>query len=142
MIWTKSSSSDPFSKGPIVRRLAGQLQAADLEIARSNANQTLAHADSGELASFLEADRAFHLHLLSCSGNTRLAAIVGTLRDQTRLYGLTDLARSGSLIESANEHVLLVQAIETGKAQQAETIMHRHLRHTRGIWAGKPEETK
>jgi DNA-binding GntR family transcriptional regulator len=97
------------------------------------------HAASADLIGFLEADRRFHLGLLAMIGNQRLLDIVGSLRDQTRLYGLADLAKSGRLTESASEHVGILDAVARGEGKRAEALMRRHLEHTRGVWAGRSE---
>lgn len=92
-----------------------------------------------DLAGFLEADRDFHLYLLSLANNERLVDIVGRLRDQTRLYGLPQLALVGRLQESAVEHGHIVQALERKDAAALIHALRRHITHTRGLWAGRPE---
>jgi DNA-binding GntR family transcriptional regulator len=96
-------------------------------------------AQAADLTGFLEADRRFHLGLLALIGNQRLVEIVGSLRDQARLYGLADLARAGSLTASATEHIGILDAIAQGEGARAESLMRRHLEHTRGVWAGRSE---
>jgi DNA-binding GntR family transcriptional regulator len=94
-------------------------------------------ATSGDVIGFLEADRDFHLGLLSEIGNHRLVEMVAILRDQVRLYGLPRLAEEQRLADSADEHVELIDSIVRGDAQLTEQVMRRHLRHTTGIWAGR-----
>jgi DNA-binding GntR family transcriptional regulator len=65
--------------------------------------------------------------------------MVSRLRDQTRLYGVELLAREGQLEASAHEHRDLIEAIRRGDADAVRTLVTRHLRHTRGIWAGVSE---
>jgi DNA-binding GntR family transcriptional regulator len=93
-------------------------------------------AASGDVVGFLEADRDFHLGLLSEVGNRRLVEMVATLRDQVRLYGLPRLAEEQRLADSADEHIQLIDSIIQGDATLTEQVMRRHLRHTTGIWAG------
>ncbi len=96
-------------------------------------------AEAGEGASFLEADRAFHLALLEETGNRRLVELVSRLRDQARLYGVARLAREGGLQSSAHEHRRIVEAIRAGDAGTVTELLTHHLHHTRGIWAGVEE---
>jgi DNA-binding GntR family transcriptional regulator len=96
-------------------------------------------ADSGDIWSFLLADRKLHLALMEFTGNRRLVQTVGRLRDQTRLVGLQDLASSGELAASALEHRHLLEALLERDAPRAQRIMRDHLGHARGIWAGLPE---
>jgi DNA-binding GntR family transcriptional regulator len=98
------------------------------------------HAEHGDVPSFLESDREFHLGLLESLGNGRLTEIVSRLRYQARLYGLAELAERGELKESAQEHGRLLDAISADDPAAAAAIMTHHLQHTRGIWAGKSEQ--
>jgi len=67
-------------------------------------------------------------------------ALVAALRDQTRLSGLKQLADTGQLDEAAAEHEQILDAVKRRDAEQAKELMRRHLRHTRGIWAGHAED--
>ena len=124
---------------PAVERAAGQLSENALQACRNEVERGAEAASRGDLVTFLEADRAFHLQVLAALGNERLVEIVDRLRDQTRLYGLRALAESGALESSAEEHRELLAAIEAGDAKEAKRRMVLHLKHTRGAWAGKPE---
>jgi len=96
-------------------------------------------ARDGDIHTFLSKDRELHLGLLEKLGNRRLVTMVGHLRDQARMVGLRKLADQGDLVESAEEHFALLDAIETGKADLAAMLMRKHLAHSRGIWAGRNE---
>ncbi|MER6070774.1 GntR family transcriptional regulator [Streptomyces sp. NPDC001817] len=96
-------------------------------------------ARDGDLTSFLDLDRQFHLGLLELLGNRRLVSMVGRLRDQARMQGLQKLANQGELTRSGEEHIEIVDAIESGAAELAAHLMRRHLAHSRGIWAGRAE---
>jgi DNA-binding GntR family transcriptional regulator len=102
--------------------------------------QIEAAAASADLPGVLGRDRDFHLRLLSLGGNRRLVEIVGRLRDQSRLHGLQKLVGSPSLVESAREHARLLDAVEAHDGDRAADIMVQHLRHTRGLWAGREED--
>ena len=94
-------------------------------------------ADSGDVQEFLRLDREFHLTLLGFAGNERLTTLVGTLRDQTRLYGMQRLADRGELVGSAEEHRAIVAAIRAGDAAKTELLMRQHLGHIGQEWAGE-----
>ncbi|MGW7412105.1 GntR family transcriptional regulator [Streptomyces sp. NPDC054863] len=96
-------------------------------------------ARKGDLATFLDKDRQFHLGLLELLGNGRLVAMVAQLRDQARMRGLRKLAAQGELTQSGEEHITLVDAIEAGEAERAVELMRGHLAHSRGAWAGRSE---
>ena len=114
--------------------------AAQMPRFRALADDIDRHAEHGDVPSFLESDRQFHLGLLETLGNGRLTEIVSRLRYQARLYGLPELAERGELKESAHEHGRLLDAISDDDPDAAAAIMTHHLQHTRGIWAGKIEQ--
>ena len=115
-----------------------RLSDADLAACRKLVQRCLHSADARDLAGFLEADRDFHLTLLGALGNERLVEVVDRLRDQTRLYGLIGLAPE-RLVASAIEHAALLEAIAERDAPKARIQLKRHLEHTRGLWAGRPD---
>jgi DNA-binding GntR family transcriptional regulator len=125
---------------PAVERVVGRLSAEDLATCRREVERGMRAAGKGDLPTFLEADREFHRRLLSALGNARLVEVVDNLRDQARLYGLTRLAASGGLIASAEEHQRLLAAVEADNPQAAGQQMTLHLKHTRGVWAGRAED--
>lgn len=97
------------------------------------------HARSGQLVHYIEADRQFHQTLIGLARNPRLEELVDDLRSRSRLTGLDALAEHGDLSASAKEHVEMLDAIAAGDTQQLRSLMERHVRHSRGIWAGLAE---
>jgi DNA-binding GntR family transcriptional regulator len=106
---------------------------AELEELVATIEQTAA---DGDLAGNLEADRRFHLNLVEVCGNRRLTDQVARLRDQSRLYNLPHLARSGELAASAGEHRPLLEAIVGHDRVRAEQLMRAHLTHLSTDWSG------
>lgn len=100
-------------------------------------NATERAADGGDVAEFLLADRDFHVSLLALTHNGRLVRLIGQLRTQTRLVGIKRLAESGQLMASALEHRPILEAVCRRDREAAETLMSRHLDHTRETWAGR-----
>jgi DNA-binding GntR family transcriptional regulator len=123
-----------------VRAIASRRLVTEREGLRESAKASEKCAAAGDWAGFLDNDRDFHLGLLSHLGNERLLATVGSLRDQSRLYGLNRIAGTQSLLQSTHEHDLLLDAVYDGRADEAATIMDTHISHARGIWAGRSEE--
>jgi DNA-binding GntR family transcriptional regulator len=110
-----------------------------LEVPTVRAQDVTRYARAGDVEAYVEADRDLHLALLAAAGNDRLVELVGRLRDQSRLYGLEQLAAEGVLVESADEHLRLIDALESGDARAVERVMSHHLDHVRGIWASRRE---
>ncbi|NUW36793.1 GntR family transcriptional regulator [Nonomuraea sp. SMC257] len=96
-------------------------------------------AERGDLVGYVEADHVFHLTLLGYSRNPVLVDVVSGLRARTRLLGLTPLLQSGRLGRSAAEHHELLDFIQARDPVGAELMMHRHIGHVRGLWAGGAE---
>jgi DNA-binding GntR family transcriptional regulator len=124
---------------PSMGRLAGKLSDDDVERFSGLATEIEAAAKDGDLVRFLDGDRAFHLGLLGLLGNGRLVDFVDRLRLQSRLPGLEALIGTDALGSTAEEHRDIVSALAEGNRRRAESLMTRHLRHTRGVWAGLQE---
>ncbi|MFC9227604.1 GntR family transcriptional regulator [Streptomyces decoyicus] len=121
---------------PVVGRITRSATREQLEALRPVAEEIVRAARAHDLIGYLEADRQFHLSLLSLSGNDRLVETVGELRKRSRLYGLTALDERGELIPSAEEHLELLDLMLAGDAKRAEKCMAEHLGHVRSLWAG------
>jgi DNA-binding GntR family transcriptional regulator len=116
------------------------IAAGELDALRGLASAIVEAAADGNLVSYINADREFHLRLLSAAGNHRLVGIVDDLRAQTRLYGLSALVASGRLVDSAQEHVEMCDLIASRDAKKLKKLMSTHLGHTRREWAGRSPE--
>ncbi|RBQ19008.1 GntR family transcriptional regulator [Spongiactinospora rosea] len=123
---------------PTVAGLADPARAAEFERLRPLAGEIVAAAERGDLLGYVAADLRFHEDLLTLAGNAHLVTVVRDLRNRARLYGLDPLSRQGALAESAQEHVWILDALSRGDSAAAETLMRRHIRHVRGIWADRP----
>ena len=106
---------------------------------RQIAEQITTAAREADLTAFLELDRQFHLGMLELLGNRRLLALVSQLRDQARMQGLQKMADRGELTHSGQEHIAIVDAVESGNAELTAELVSKHLTHSRGIWAGRTE---
>lgn len=115
----------------VTDKVMAELRKLSREIARS--------AKSGQLNQYLESDRQFHLALTALVGNPRLDELIDDLRSRSRLTGLGRLVERGALSESAQEHVDMLDAIADGDTSRLRSLMDRHIRHSRGIWAGNTE---
>ncbi|WP_066368125.1 GntR family transcriptional regulator [Herbidospora mongoliensis] len=124
---------------PTVAKLAGSGLSADFERLRPLAREIVTAAERGDLLTYVNADLRFHVELLGLNGNAHLVEVVRELRSRARLYGLKSLADAGKLVDSAREHVELLDALIAGDSRAAEHVMKHHIQHVRGIWANKPE---
>ncbi|TDC40645.1 GntR family transcriptional regulator [Micromonospora sp. 15K316] len=125
---------------PTVRDVVPVVPAADFPQLRALAQAIVDAVECGDLVGYIEADHVFHLTLLGYSGNRFLVDVVSDLRSRTRLLGLTPLLESGRLGRSAAEHHELLDLVEARDPAGAELLMHRHIGHVRGLWAGGVED--
>lgn len=124
---------------PVMRWLAGSIAKEEYTDLRAMADAIVTGATNGDLTSYLEADRAFHSALNAFCGNPRLTSVVSDLRQQTRLPGLAGLLATEELARSAAEHHELLDLLEAGDGDAAEQLMHQHIGHVIGWWAGRSE---
>lgn len=121
---------------PATVALAGRQEIIDeYEKFRALAEEIVTSAVAKDLINYLDADRRFHLGLLKYSNNNRLVTTIDGLRDQTRLYGLKAMSDKGTLVDSAEEHQPILDAIVAGDSDKVRELMQHHLRHICGDWA-------
>jgi DNA-binding GntR family transcriptional regulator len=126
---------------PTVRRIATRgLDDAEYAELRALAEEIVRTAAEPDLIAHNKADLEFHTRLLGVLGNSTLVETIRTLRMRSRLYGQQQLAGSGRLAPSAEEHVQLLELIVAHDGAAAVKLMRQHISHVRGSWAtGTPE---
>lgn len=124
---------------PTVVAIAASAQTDQLEALRPIAQEIITSARERDLVGYLESDRRFHLQLLALAGNEQLVETVSRLRDRTRLYGLEELMAQGRLLNSAEEHIEILDVLVARDAGRTHEVMARHIGHIRGIWAARPD---
>ena len=120
---------------PVVALVTPIVPSEDFPALREMAQTIVNWAGVGDLVRYTEADREFHLRLLSYAANPRISDLVSELRGQTRLLGLTSLLERGELAESAREHLTIVELIESRDVVAVEKFMQHHISQVRGKWA-------
>jgi DNA-binding GntR family transcriptional regulator len=125
---------------PTIAEIATFADPAALDALRPYAEAIVASAQEGDLIGYIHSDRIFHLRLLAFAGNGQLVELVRDLRDRTRLYGLERMVAQGRLVDSAQEHLQLLEALRAHDAALAEDVMARHIGHIRGIWSDHPRD--
>ncbi|HWM75835.1 MAG TPA: GntR family transcriptional regulator [Nocardioides sp.] len=122
-----------------MRRVAELDPHPDLGELRPLAEDLVGLATEGDMARFVAVDKEFHLGLTALLGNPQYVEMVELLRNRSRLLGLPRLSGDRDLIQSASEHIELLELISAGDGPGSEALMRQHLRHVRGLWAGRPE---
>ncbi|ALL79462.1 GntR family transcriptional regulator (plasmid) [Pseudonocardia sp. EC080610-09] len=100
---------------------------------RALAGRTVDAALAGDLLGYGETDRTFHVRLVSYAGNRRITELIADLRTRTRIYGLAALQERGELVESAREHLTIVDALTGRDPAAVMGLLRRHIGRTRGL---------
>ncbi len=88
----------------------------------------------GDLAAFVEWDRALHHAIVSRAGNAILTRLHDSLRDrQRRMTGATVRRDPGVTRRFLEEHVDIVDAIAEGRPEAARDLLAAHIR---SAWRG------
>lgn len=127
-------------EGSAMGVVAQELPKVPIKPYRKMAGNIVAAAERSNFPEFLAADASFHLALLKLTGNKRLLELVTEMRGQTRMVGLVRMADSIDLRKSAVEHHELLDLLAAGKAEESERLLHNHIGHAIGWWAGRPEQ--
>lgn len=81
---------------------------------------------------YLEADQRYHLALVGLLNNKRWLKFVENLRDQSRVNGYYRfLEDNDHLVNSAQEHQRITQAVIRGESELAAALMVQHLEYAR-----------
>ena len=83
--------------------------------------------ESGDNAAIADSDMEFHDIIFDATGNPRLIQIISNLREQFYRYRLEYVKDTDYHIVLLNEHKELVDAIESGKKEEARQIMKKHI---------------
>lgn len=104
---------------------------------RELSSKTDTFARAGEWVGFLDTDREFHLSILAALDNPKLQ-IVGSLRDQSRLFGPERLAGSTQLLEPQRNMSCCSTPWNPGD-RKGRTNHVRPPAACPGLWAGEDE---
>jgi DNA-binding GntR family transcriptional regulator len=85
-------------------------------------------AESADRNAMSDADQAFHLALVSCSGNSRLERMAQTLLVETRMCLAALQEHYPEPHDLVNEHQVLVDAISDGDEEQLLSLIEAHMR--------------
>lgn len=127
-------------EGSAMQIVAQELPKVPIQRFRALADEIVIAADKSDFPEYLAADATFHLELLKLTGNDRLLELVAEMRRQTRMIGLALMGDTAELRHSAAEHHELLDLLIAGKADDAQKLMHTHIGHVVGWWAGRKEQ--
>lgn len=102
--------------------------------ARHLAEASLEAAQRTDFVAHVASDIRFHLYLLSLWGNEEIVDIVRIMRSRSRLFGLRNAENRDFLLQSAREHLEIVDLISAGDAEKAQTFAYQHIYSAGVIW--------
>ena len=114
---------------PATLKVASIISPAQLETLREMAQTILDYAAEEDVRGFVSVDYEFHRYLLNIGGNTTLTDLVEDLRSRARIQTVPILALSGRMVETAQEHVDLIEALERNDPAQIEHVTLLHMSH-------------
>ena len=117
---------------PMLTRLAGALGEEDADHLRGIVDAGIAAARKRDTPAFLDLDRTFHLGLLARAGNARIVDVVDQVLDHLRLARF--LEEHDALVEVAEGHRAILDAIVAGDQEAVACAANEHLALTRTAW--------
>ena len=112
---------------PTMANLAGRLTGSALEEAWRLCRLTQTTGESGDLVAYLQANRAFHRHLLEQAGNARITKLLDELREAQRKPVLRTMQQHGNLRSRGIEHEDILRAIGAGDRELVAKLTAKHL---------------
>lgn len=100
-----------------------------LETLYELAESILDYAREDDIRGFVSIDYEYHRYLLEIKGNRTLTDLVEDLRSRARIQSVPLIALSGRMVETAQEHIDLLDAIQAKDLVQVERIVLLHMSH-------------
>jgi DNA-binding GntR family transcriptional regulator len=112
---------------PAVLAVAPTLDDGQMDELLALAIQTRDYAQRDDLQSYLRADREFHEQIMRYTGNQVLAELTESLQAKARLHALPNVVATGRLVESAQDHVALIEAMRRGDVDAIQAVLEHHI---------------
>lgn len=125
---------------PTMVRLAGHLDDAAADHFGQLVDDGIAAARGGDLSTFLDLDRQFHLGLLQRAGNPRVVDVVDQVLDHLRLVVFAGEHAPASVVHVAEQHAEILDAVVSDDPDAVESAIRRHFETTRTAWRVTPPD--
>jgi DNA-binding GntR family transcriptional regulator len=112
-----------------IRKIVGRVTGDQIEKLRFLFRHTASLADERKIHELLDIDRQFHMGLVGLVDNFFIEEMAAKIYDQlVRTWYLSFSRRSREeLMETVDEHLAIVDALDTGHRETAERAMMQHL---------------
>ncbi len=143
--WSEQEAEDIFElramlEGHAARLAAGRATDEDVQQLRRLAEdqcQEAAERSPGYLERIADLNSQFHRHLQQVAASTRLQATLATLSSAPLVLQTFRNYDGDDLNRSAHHHMEMVEAIEAGDGDWAESVMHSHVMAARRAFHSK-----
>jgi DNA-binding GntR family transcriptional regulator len=143
--WSDQDAEDIFElramlEGYGARLAAGKATREDVSQLRRLAEkqvQEAAERSQGYLERIADVNSQFHRRLLETAASARLQATLSTISSAPLVMQTFRDYDSDDLTRSAHHHLEMVEAIESGDADWAESVMHAHVMAARRVFRSK-----
>jgi len=126
----------------VAERLTGALSDDDVKELKANLKQMSSLASEGDIAGFLEADRAFHMALIARLDNRLLASIMETIRGQITMSALKALSYQGRTDEILREHGSILETLRGKDSKKSVRAVVDHLETTENYVLGRLNQAR
>ncbi|HTJ25215.1 MAG TPA: GntR family transcriptional regulator [Candidatus Limnocylindria bacterium] len=110
-----------------VRFATPRFTASDVEEARRILDLAKAAMERGDPVEVARLNQRFHLLFSERSGNRPLHDTLVTLQDRVRLIGVVGWTHGAPMDVEHEEHLSLLQAVAEGRAEDAVSLLRRHI---------------
>jgi DNA-binding GntR family transcriptional regulator len=122
---------------PSTIQVARSITSSSLDRLAQLTPEIVGAASERDLMGYLDLDRQFHVELISHLGNNRLTEFVDQVFRQLLLFALDPSVDSGQLVEVAEEHHALLEAMRAHDLLATEGLITCHIQHTRELRVGR-----
>lgn len=88
---------------------------------------------SNSIEEFCDYDFQFHTKIIEYTGNAQFSSIFDTFKYRMRRLAELSLAHEGRMLDTYNEHLAIVEAMEAGDVEHIYEITLNHMDTARGI---------
>jgi DNA-binding GntR family transcriptional regulator len=120
-------------------KVTGTLTEADARHLKATLKGMASLAAEGDVAGFLETDRAFHMAIIGKLNNGMLTSIMDTIRGQITLFAAKAVSHKGRSDEILREHGAILAALCGKDPKKAVRVVVEHLKTTEAyVLSGNP----
>ena len=111
----------------VIKKIVSKISQKNIEKLREYIELQRQAAAKNDYHSFMLSDRAFHKTFFELAGNFKLTEIMDNFQDICHMIGVCYLKVDGLYERAINDHEAVLQSLETGDPDRAETAIADHI---------------